>query len=353
VTDDIRTKLASSEAAESLRMEYFVASCFHKHKWPAQQGVYYKDPETGKEREIDVLSHHALLRPQRYRGTGGPKINISILCECKSLSGHNLVLLRGNPDPLFERHVRNHWSGEEQHIRELVAVIGQTPYYSQLSKKELYSYYGKRAYPEGRGIAYQLRLRPPPVALVANAFRETKGGQVRGKELDDQGTASPLWSAIRSVLSATRAAENRFLAAMRSNISDRNPHTYDVQELVENDAFFFDAELVRAGCFHSVIFCKSKLFSLEETEITDVQSARLFIRNLDLDSRYVDIVNFDAAEAYIDRMISHFEKASSNAIRKTWDTLESLNWEPGQAFAELGKATGAPLKRIRRTKSSK
>jgi hypothetical protein len=334
-------------------MEYFVAKCFQERNWPAQQGVYYKDPETGKEREIDVISHHVLERPRRYRGVGAPIINISAICECKSLSGHNLILLRGDTDQLLENRISDHWSGYEQHIRELVESIGQEPFYSKSNKQQLYSYYSNRAYPEGRAIVHQLRLQPPPVELNAIAFRETKGGQDRTKDVDNQGTASPLWSAIRSVLSAAEAAKQRSFETMRSYTSGRNPYAYDVLELTQLNAFFFDAELMRMACFHPVIFCKSRLFSLEQNEVHAVQSARLFIRNLDFNSRYVDIVNFDMAESYIERMISHFEETSLNAIRKTWDTLEGLSWSPGQASAQLAKAAGLMPKSKKRTSSKR
>ena len=350
VSEDIRTKLASSEAAESLRMERFVANCFVERKWPAQQGVYYTDPETGKEREIDVISRHLLERPERHTGTGAPIINLSVICECKSLTGQNLIFLKGEPDRLLEGHLTDQWLGRENHIRELVDIIGRPSHYPKPNRRQLYSYYSDRAYPEGRAITYNLRLLPPPIALNATAFRETKGGQNREKELDSHGTGSPFWSAIRSVLSATKAAEDRFVRTMRSYTSGRNPHAYDPLELVKYDAFFFDAELLRVGCFHPVVFCKSRLFSLEGNEVGDIQSARLFIRNLDFASRYVDIVSFDTAESYIDQMISHFEITSSSAIRKTWDTLENLKWTPGEAFAQLAKAAGATSKnkRIRR-----
>jgi hypothetical protein len=325
-------------------MEQAVVSSLRKRNWPAEQAVYFKDPETAKEREIDVLSRHVLDRPRRHQGAGGPIINISVICECKSLAAYNLVLLRGNPDPILDNRMITHWSGQEQHIRELVEIIGRNPYYSKTNKKQLYSYYLSRAYSEGRWIAGNLKLSPPPIALTAVAFRETKGGEDRGKEPTDQRTASPFWGAIRSVLSATKAAEKRFLKTMRSYTSGRNPHAYELAELVNHDAFFFDAEVMRMACIHPVVFCKSKLFSLEGDEVLSVPSARLLIRNLNFTSRYVDIVNFDAADAYIEQMVSHFGKTSSRSIRKTWDLLDDVGWTPGQASNEFAKAVGVTLK---------
>jgi hypothetical protein len=94
------------------------------------------------------------------------------------------------------------------------------------------------------------------------------------------------------------------------------------------------------GQVNPVIFCKSKLFSLEAEEMHNIQSARIFIRNLDFKSRYVDVVSFDMAQTYIDQLVSHFEKSSAIAIRKTWDLLGNLDWNPGQAAAQLADALG-------------
>ena len=243
-------------------MESLVANCFLERNWPAQQGVYYTDLETGKEREIDVISRPVLQRPRRYRGTGAPIINLSVICECKSLSGQSLILVKDTPDQILDNRISDHWLGYERHIRELVEIIEQGSYIPKLNKRQLYSYYSSRAYPAGRAIAYNLRLEPPPVALNATAFRETKGGQIRERETDSKGTASPLWSAVRSVLSAAKAAENRSASTTRSYTSGRNPYAYDALELVKHDAFFFDAELLRVSCFHPIIFCKSRIYSL-------------------------------------------------------------------------------------------
>lgn len=338
MSDDIRVKLASSEATDSLRMESSVASSFIKRNWPADQGVYYTDTETGKDREIDVLSRHVLQHPKRGRKTGRPLINLSVISECKSLSDQSLIFLKGHVnDRLGENRLAEQWL-TETYIVELIEKFARESYYPELNKRQLYSYFIDRAYPDGGAISQYLRLQPPPVTLIANTFRETKGGHTRDN--DGRGTPSPIWNAIRSVLSAVKAAEERHIDAMRSYLSGRNPHAYELPELVKYDAFFFDTEVLRVGCFHPVVFCKSRLFCLEESELREVDSTRLFIRNLDFSTRYVDIVSFNSADSYIAAMISHFEKSSLNAIRRTRERLEFLDWSAGQAFTELAKAVG-------------
>src|SRR5690348_9955909 len=118
-------------------MEHLVANCFLERKWPVEQGVYYTDQETGKDREIDVISRHVLERPKPYRSIGAPIINLFVICECKSLSGHNLIFLKGEPDRLLDDHVTHHWLGHEKHIEELVKIIGQEPYYPKPDRRQL------------------------------------------------------------------------------------------------------------------------------------------------------------------------------------------------------------------------
>jgi hypothetical protein len=89
MTGDIRAQLASSEAAESLRMEAFIAGCFRQRQWPAERGVYYNDP----------------------------LINLSIFCECKSLAGWNVLLAEGDVDKTYENRMICHWSGYEEYQR--------------------------------------------------------------------------------------------------------------------------------------------------------------------------------------------------------------------------------------------
>lgn len=326
-------------------MESFIANCFRSRKWPAEQGVYFQDPETGKAREIDVICRHFLDRPLRRKGVGGPIINFSVISECKSLSGWNVILLKGDAHPTFkefENRVVDHWTGNEEYLRELIEQILQYPAFRNGDSNLLYSYYISRSHPDDMQLAYHMRLLQPPVDLVASAFRATKSGT------DERETNNPLWSAIQSVLSATKAAKIRAVDTMRSYTQDFSPRTNGSSEFVRNIAFSFDSEVTRRSFFHPIVFCKSRLFSLDD-EFADVRSARIIVRDLDFGLKYVDLVTLDGAADYIDSMLSHFEKQAYNSIRKTWDRLDALHWEPGQASNQLAKALG--LSKRRRAKN--
>lgn len=337
MTGDIRAKLASSEAAESLRMESLIASCFRSLKWPAEQGVYYSDPETGKDREIDVISRHILERPRRQKNVGAPLINLSVICECKSLSGWNVLLQHGERE-FHENMVGDHWSGHDERISELIELILSRPAYRKSDGHLLYSYYSHRAHPDNRQLTLDLKLLQPPVDLVATAYRATKSGAEEKPRLSDREIMNPIWSTIRSILSATKAVELSSSGATKS-WTDIKPYHLDKTRLAQDLAFFFDVELTRRVLFHPVIFCKARLFCIDD-DLKEVRSARLFVRNLDFQSRYVDLVRFDCAADYIGAMLSDFDKQAHKAIRKTWDRLEELHWQPGQASDRLAQALG-------------
>lgn len=337
MTGDIKSKLASSEAAESLEMEQFVANCFRARSWPAQQGVYYSDLETRKEREIDVISRHILNRPRRHRGSGSPTIHLSTICECKSLSEWSILCRKGDMD-WHENRLREHWSGYEEHIMQLIGKVSTAAPFKNCNKTKLFEYFLGRAYPDERELAYELCILQPPVDLIATAFRPTKGNS---KEREGN---NPFWSAIQSLLSSTRAAEHRAVETMRSYTFDMNPLSDTASELTKYLAFFFDEQLTRRAFFHPVICCKSRLFDMDD-DFSEIGSARIFIRNIDFSYRYVDVVNFSKFDAYIETALASFEKQSYKSIRRTWDRLAALHWAPGQSSGELSHALGLGTRR--------
>jgi hypothetical protein len=139
-------------------------------------------------------------------------------------------------------------------------------------------------------------------------------------------------------LSATKAAELRSINASKS-WTGLKPYYSDKNALAQSMAFFFDVELARRVLVHPVIFCKAKLLRLDN-ELKEVRSARLIVRNLDFRPRYVDLVTFDCAADYIRAMLADFDKQALGAIRRTWNRLEELQWEPGQASDRLAHALG-------------
>jgi hypothetical protein len=64
------------------------------------------------------------------------------------------------------------------------------PLYASCNKARLYSYYTRRAFPNHRAIALDLRLTAPPIQLIATSFRDTKGGAEEAGRLGDRLSSS-------------------------------------------------------------------------------------------------------------------------------------------------------------------
>ena len=333
----LEDKLFSSDAAESLRMEHFISKCFHSLKWPAEQGVYFTDRLTKKAREIDVICRHVFQQRVHESAIGAPLINLSVICECKSLSGWNILLQKGGRD-WHEIRMVPMWSGYEDHTKEIVEQIVSDPFFGACNPNALYSYYVERAFPDGLALVHELDLIQPPVSLIANSFRPTKGGR-HEQNRGDRDASNPVWNAMRSVLDATTAIKERSLAVTKSYTMDYKPYATDRRSLLRNFAFFYDAELARREMVHPIVFCKARLFELTDS-IVEVPSARVFVRSLEFDHDYVDIVNYDHAKSYIGAMVADFEKQATKSLRKTSKRFAELKWQPGQQEAKLAKALG-------------
>lgn len=334
-------RLAKSDAAESLRMEQHIAQCFKKLAWPASQSVHYQDPITQKSREVDVLSSHFLDRPRRYKGIGAPIINVHHVCECKSLSGTNAIVVDGVLDwPERDRTIE-YWIGYSEFLSEAASTLASSASFPTANRSAIYSYFSQRAYPDERAIAFELSLNPPAHKYLAGAFRETKAGDLR-RSSEGRSGGNPLWSAIQSVLSAAEAVRLHSISRLTEMIDSFAEGAFDV----ESFAFSFDAELLRRVLIRPVVFCRARLLRLDGNKINDIDSIRLSIRGLSSEHKFVDIVHIDAAEAYIQDSAHHFEASSKVAIKKVWTLLEEIDWQPGSAHQQLAEATGvAPRRR--------
>jgi hypothetical protein len=276
MTGNIRSILLSSDAATSLLMEMRIASIFEQHKWTAERGMYYTDPSTGKQREIDVYAAQTFDRPKRHTGTGIPLINMNVFCECKSLTGSNILLSQGALPKHSKNTVVDYWVGWDD-LRKIVLEIAEQTNINEHAKiKALYDYALGRAYPDGgKALSYAITMLPPPVDLIARAFRETKSGKIDSDHTPDQSRINPLWNAIQSVFSAVAAAKTHSRDTTLSYIQQEF-RFQSVDEFIGLTAFFLDAELLRSGFFHPFVVLNARLWHLNENQLDEVETARLY-----------------------------------------------------------------------------
>jgi hypothetical protein len=332
LTGDIRDILAKSDAARSLRLEKHVAESFRARHWPANRGVYYLDTETGKQREIDVYSQQLFDKPRKREGIGAPIINMAIYCECKSLHNSNILF---SPDEVDEHDnigVSNYWVGYEHELAGVVDKLASE--YALTERRDiraLYDHVVGRAYPGGIAVLAPTHFPPPPVDVIATAFRETKGG----RESAEQGKISPAWGAVRSGLSAVDGGLARARYLSLDYVHASLPPYAPEKERVDQTSFFLDAELSRSTYLHPFVLLGAKLWALRDVEVSEVKSARIIVSGIGSETRYVDVVNEDHLDQYMHDMTSHFEAVAKTHIERLWDRIDETGWFPGAASTEL------------------
>lgn len=105
--DTINKKIADWLEKQGYPFEMFVAQQFKKLGFSVNQSVFYKDDESGKFREIDVIAY-------ANREINGVWFNITFIVECKVsndkpwiiFNGENMYQSRGY---IYERYMTNNW----------------------------------------------------------------------------------------------------------------------------------------------------------------------------------------------------------------------------------------------------
>jgi len=86
--ETIETKLQRSDALRSLTMEKEVVRRLRRLGWECVHSCYFKDLETTKLREIDVVAQ----RDWTKKLQGGSQVaRVNLVIECKSVRGYHLL----------------------------------------------------------------------------------------------------------------------------------------------------------------------------------------------------------------------------------------------------------------------
>ena len=237
--------------------------------------------------------------------------------------------------------MQSYWLGRDQELQDITMKIAlDTGIVDHARIKELYSYVIGRAYPyDGPAFIKPVQMPPPPVDLIARAFRETKGGKFND-DSSDLGRISPVWSAIRSSLSAVKSAIEVSRRTSLGWVHGIQPVFYGLDDFKRSAAFSLDAQLLRYCFYYPFITLNSKLWHLREDKLEEVNSVRLYVSTIEHESSYVDIIHEGSVEQYIDSMISHFDKNSRRSITGLWKMIDELGWAPGKEEEAFGKILG-------------
>ena len=332
---NIEEILFSSEAARSLLMEKRVADKIRAAHWDAKTGIYYKDSDTKKLREMDVFGVQAFDKPRKSDGMGAPVINLYLNCECKSLSGSNVLLLPGEITDPLQISGMPFWLGWE--LERVVTNIAEQARITDLRKiKRLHDYVTGRAFVGSiAAVKRGVSMPRPPVDIIAWSFRETRGGEHEDDSSGNRNQPTPVWNAIRAATDAALAVRRKAIETSLDWVYGLDLKFYGTGKFAHFAAFSLDAELFRNVFFHSFVVLDARLWRANPNDISEVKSARLYLSDIDHDNNYVDMVNSKFLDEYIDAMVKHYLKFSRRSISKQWALMKEIGWEPGQDERKL------------------
>jgi len=108
-SNEIKTKLLSSDAYKSLTNEKKVVGICEQLDWEVIHGCYYTDFQEGKIREVDVLASQKWIRKTKAAEIF---ISLYLVIECKTAADYHL-LFSNTPVPSLSTYLHSygHWIG--------------------------------------------------------------------------------------------------------------------------------------------------------------------------------------------------------------------------------------------------
>ena len=301
-------KLNESDAVRALRAERQLLEDLRKANWNGVQGAIYRDRESHKLREIDVVAHRMWQKRSRKQDYF---VRITTVAEVKSAKGYSLVF---SPCGGIDLHsLQRVWLGAHEICPRMYQATLRRCGLSGAQIRKLWKALGKEAAPNGIMIMADVCPDPPGQILMASSFQETNSCTT--KDLD----ASVLWKASLAVSSAVVVLKQSALRLAGDWMIFAARVAHDSDEDVMSTALKEVHHCVRQMYFfHPVVVIESNMFAVQEGDIMSIQACRL-----------VRLNQFGHAVGWVDVVASHQAKEYFKMITHAYDAhFEKLKWRP-------------------------
>lgn len=305
VDETIKRKLLQSPAFLSLSAEQLVKEQLLLRKWRALHSTYYRDLETRKLREVDVIGRQTWEHCE-----DDIKIALELIIEVKSAREFHLLFSPYDQPwemsklevPVSPGQLMRDWVGVSRKPRLFERIFRR----STLSDSEVAlvrEQANALAYPDGYAVIAPLMIDPPPVKWNSSGFRELSLG--KEKDLEN----SVLWRAGQSLMSTIRALkvarrrsrlnEARIFVEMEKNETEPSL-VHEVLDSLDQAFRAFDQ-------FHPIVVIDSQLWYLSGTDLQPIPWCRLILAN----SRgfphfWFDVVNTGTFADYADQLTTAY-----------------------------------------------
>jgi hypothetical protein len=299
MTDHLRTLLLKSEAVLSLQAENRVLATFQENGWETSQGWFYRDTETGKMRELDILAQQ-LWRRRSNKNPGITRIRYMV--EVKSLTDYHLVF--APTDNIGELSVATRfWLGyrDPGRHRWLRAVL-ERERFSLDDCSSLVEAFGASLYPSAKKAPRPLGVAPPVASLSSSAFRETN---IKGtKDLD----ASVMWRAAAALRSALQSSFRKSMQVVRELINQAAFFAgADLAKRYEAVRQSLEREALRVVENHPLLVVDAHLWKSESGTLDQIDWCRFIQRDSMGDVVFwCDVVSYQGLAAYLDVCTEHY-----------------------------------------------
>lgn len=283
---DIKSKLLSSDSINSLIIESTVFKSFEKKGWQTEHSPYFLDHNTKKTRELDI-------KARKFFKNGDYSCDVNLIVECKNLKNYHIIAnnkssqmtsfdfiwmgtyLTNEFNKFDELLIKHNFS-----IDEAIYIKGKLQDYCVVD-----SYYKWNDY----------NISPFDIPKY-NSYRETNINTV--KDIDN----SVIWKCIMGLQSAIDAYEQLLLTNIEYCINEnvnREYSRFKKVELLIKDLIFQSNHIYY---IHPIIVVKSDLWEFSDDQsLNELKFFRLNIQHFFTTGFWVDIVNFDHLEEYLQK----------------------------------------------------
>lgn len=289
---EIKKKLLSSDSIKSLIIESTVFNFFEKQSWQTEHSPYFLDSNSKKLRELDV-------KARKYFKKDGYSSDVDILIECKSLNRYHIIANnKSTPKNDFDFiWMGNYVDNDFNRLDELLLKYNFTSEEIIYIKQKLYEY----CVPNNTFKWLDYKLQPFEIPTF-NAYRETNINTT--KDIDN----SVIWKCIMSLQSAINAHEELLLLNIDYCINENIHHEFSRIKKIE----LLIKDLINRSnhiyFIHPVIIVESKLWEFKDNkDLEELKYFRLNIQHFFTDGFWVDVVNFEHVEEYLEKSKNYIE----------------------------------------------
>jgi hypothetical protein len=278
MTGSIREAILGSVTNRSLSLEARVATAFRERGWITSHSAYFRDPATGKDREIDVVAQRVV---NRQRDPLHQTIRLSILAECKTAEEGSLLFVPLPPNG--GQRLYSHWLDPDHHpTRARLFDVLTTAGLEKVDATEALEQFLAAVYPEGESMFGDLLTREalPPVNRASSGHSVWKD-------------RNPLNDGTQALYSTIEGTSAELLSSSADEVRDRVAVTGGGTPGLAEAIDVMSSEATSLQLFHPVVVTDIPLWLRQhDGDVVEITSCRVEQSRIATAAiRWVDVVH--------------------------------------------------------------